>query len=110
MARLTSAAVLIIELQRWLEARKLTSGLAIYTQWDWKLLEPVYGRGVGIGVNAPVTITAEGNALMYALALGDDAKLVAEFSKFIEERGYFWEGGYSWTAHLYPIEQPPRLR
>lgn len=108
----TSAAVLIIELQRWLEKKKLTSGAILYTQWDWRIMEPITGRGQGIGVNAPVTLTMEGSALGYSLSYGPesaaDRRLVEEFNAFLEERGYYVEVGYTWSFHLYPTGQPGR--
>lgn len=106
---LASAAVTILELYDWLRRKKVLNDLAIYTQWDWRVRE---GQDA-IGAGAPITITAEGNELMYGLNYGEtkfQRKLVDEFTAFVEERGYYWELGYSWSCHLYPITQTPKIQ
>lgn len=80
--------------------RKLTYDAGIYSQYRWDSIrsEP-YGR------EALFTITSEGplgRTINYA-EHPDDVRLVERFERMLAGHGIYYEMGFSWSFHFYPL-------
>ena len=89
-------------IEQFLQSRGLSHDSHVYSQEEWR------ARGEKYGNEAPFTITTEGP--LYALLNRGDwetaADELADFNRFLESLGYYYELGYAWTVHLYPTAQP----
>jgi ubiquitin-protein ligase len=88
-------------IEQYLQSRELSHDSHVYTQEEWR------ARGEKYGNEAPLTITTEGP--LYALLNRGDwetaADELADFNRFLESLGLYYELGYAWTVHLYPTER-----
>lgn len=88
------------EIDLYLETHGLHDDTGVLTQDEWK------ARGEKYGNEAPITITTEGN--LGRLLNGHmewnqyTQEELAEWDRFLDSLGLFWELGYAWSVHLYP--------
>jgi hypothetical protein len=85
---------LAADVSAWLTARGFT-GFRMEARKEWA------DRGEVPGAGARLTLVLdEAPALRQTL----NALELPEFDRFLADRGYFWDFGHVWTAHLYPLE------
>jgi len=91
--------MLAAQIQQYLVQNKLDYDSGIYTQEQWR------ARGEQYGTDAVLTITTEG-PLYDVLNFHGGASTYREeekFRSFLEKLGYYYELGYAWSVHIYPI-------
>jgi len=84
----------------WLVKKGVTYDAHLYTPAAWMARGEKYGQG------ALFTITSEGP---FAHTINDpqgraDAKFIEDFSAFLAKLGIYYEQGFSWSFHFYPVE------
>lgn len=76
-------------------------GTRFYSREEWQ------ARGEEVAADAPLTLLIEESALSHILNWCEDAELIGqteeELSNLLEPLGYYYELGYTWTMHFYPI-------
>lgn len=86
------------EVEDWLKRRDLWYDTEVYTEREWADRQEPYGH------DATVTITTEGP--LYEIVNDPSPtheRLLSDFSDFLRSLGYWWEPGYAWSIHLYPL-------
>jgi ubiquitin-protein ligase len=85
--------------EQYLRRRHLHHGATVYTPGEWE------ERGERYGEHSVLTITTEGplgELLNYADGEGAQEEL-ADWEAFMKSLGLWWELGYAWSVHLYPV-------
>ncbi len=89
-----------VEVEKYLKKNKLSHESHVYTQEEWR------ERGEEYGNDAVATIATEGP--LYDLLNNGDwpgaSSEIRSFEEFLTGLGLWYELGYAWSAHLYPLE------
>lgn len=95
-----SAEAIKANVEFYLARNKLSHDSHVYTQEEW------VKRGEKYGNDAQVTIATEGP--LYALLNQGDwpgaTFEIERFNGFLAQLGLYWDLGYAWSVHLYPLE------
>lgn len=89
---------------RWLADRHFDRGVKFYTQEQWA------ARGEQLCLDAAITVLIEESPLFALLNTywedfpGDPQSALADLEDFLESRGYWYDLGFTWSLHLYPVE------
>jgi ubiquitin-protein ligase len=85
----------------YLSKKKLNHDARVYKQAEWQARKEKYGN------EAVLTITTEGP--LYSLlndgSWPEAAEEITDLNSFLESMGVYWELGYAWSVHLYPIRR-----
>jgi hypothetical protein len=83
----------------WLEKNDLTYDARLYSHREWLTRSEPYGN------NSLFTITTEGPLYMLLNAEWDrrEDDLADAFRRFNSTLGVYFEQGYAWTLHFYPL-------
>lgn len=90
------------EIGLYLKSKKLDPNSEIYTHEEWA------ARGEKHGRDAMLTIVTEGplgRLLNYGDRPGAEKEL-EDWNAYLESLGLWWELGFSWSIHLYPLDGP----
>ena len=91
-----SVAELQRKVQDWLNYREFTDDTMFWSRERW------LARKENMCDDADLHLTTEGN--LYELVNGNDEDdLRGELNKLLERLGYWWEHGYAWSIHFYPL-------
>ena len=86
------------KVQAWINYREL-GRVRFVSKADWQK------RGETVCPNAELTmITEEAQRLVHSLNYEIDDELWAEFDKLLERLGYWFELGFVWSVHFYPLD------
>jgi hypothetical protein len=83
----------------WLEKKKVTYDANLYTPEAWAARGETYGQG------SLFTITSEGplNHIINDPQGRADMKFIQDFGAFLGKLGIYYEQGFSWSLHFYPL-------
>ena len=91
------------ELRAWLARRKLDHGTILLTNWEYQRIEP------GVHASDALVLLIEGSDLYYVInGLGDpryDVKIYDAFSRFCEDRWWYWEQHHAYSVGLGPRKE-----
>jgi hypothetical protein len=82
--------------EKWIGKWKLGGDSSFYTPKQWQ------EKGEEIGAYADLTLVCEGslNHVLNGYA-SDSNHLIDDFNRVVNEAGYWWEWGFSWSVHFY---------
>ena len=85
--------------EQYLQSRELDHGSSVYTGDEW------HARGERYGKGSVVTVTTEGplGHLLNGYVEEGSEELINDWDRFLKTLGLYWELGYAWSVHLYPI-------
>lgn len=81
--------------EQFLESRGLAFGSRIYSQAEWRKTDRK------VGGKAVLTVTGEGPFL--EMLDGKHPEALVEWNRFVDSLGLWWDRGYAWSVHLYPM-------
>jgi hypothetical protein len=84
------------QLERWMKAHRVAFDAHVYTRDEWEK------RGEKYGNTAVITIAAEGP--FYEM-MNYEIKTQEKFRAFLGTLGLWVEQGFSWSFHLYPVDE-----
>lgn len=88
------------DLDAWLDADggRLRGDARIYSAEEWA------DRGEPYGRTSALTLTIDGSPLYMALNHGEPSwDIMEELDAIANRHGYWWELGYAWSVHFYPL-------